>query len=89
MKTPLPETVRALSTSLQLTQKEAADLVQVSTRAWQLWAEEDQRAAVSLGHAYKLKMSGIILTMDLTVVTSTPFDPCIDYAIRVQPIGIS
>lgn len=42
MKPPAPETIRTLRSTLQLTQKEAADLVHVSLRAWQWW-EAGQR----------------------------------------------
>jgi DNA-binding transcriptional regulator YiaG len=47
MKTPSPDTVRTLRTSLQLTQKEAADLAHVSTRAWQWWESGKREMPIS------------------------------------------
>ena len=37
MNSPTPQTIQALRKSLGLTQKEAADAVHVTLRAWQWW----------------------------------------------------
>lgn len=43
LKSPSPEQIKAMRTALGYTQKEAAELVHVSLRAWQLWEAGDRK----------------------------------------------
>ncbi len=43
LKSPSPEQIKAMRMALGHTQKEAAELVHVSLRAWQLWEAGDRK----------------------------------------------
>jgi DNA-binding transcriptional regulator YiaG len=43
LKSPSPDQIKTLRKALGYTQKEAAELVHVSSRAWQLWEAGDRK----------------------------------------------
>ncbi len=63
MKTVNPALIKSLRKDAGLTQKEAADMVRVSARAWQLWESGSRRMPYGLLELFviKTRIPGIIL----------------------------
>lgn len=55
LKSPTPERLKSARKALGYTQKEAAELVHVSLRAWQLWEAGDRRVPPGIWELYVIK----------------------------------
>jgi DNA-binding XRE family transcriptional regulator len=55
IKSPAPELIQKTRNVLGYTQKEAADMVHVSLRAWQLWEVGDRKMPPGLWELFVIK----------------------------------
>ena len=73
LRSPTPEIIKKTRLALGYTQKEAAEMVHVSLRAWQLWEAGDRKIPPGLWELCVIKSGLHPLYKASPPSTSTPF----------------